>query len=205
MTAPSIAEFFEDAEKGGGGGLEGAASFDFKGNVAEGIGLSVAGEIVDVYVSPITDIDPPHAVKTDKNGKVINQMKVTLQTDLRDWVGAKKPWTDKDGNAVEDTGLRSVYLRYQGARALAEAVKAADATPADVTKDTGAKLFVKRIENDGKMNQFEVKFKKGDRTPPPAGVEDFVSSAGEPAASAPSAESAWGDTSTSPASDEPPF
>lgn len=209
----SFGGFFEDAEKGGGGGLPGAASFDFKGNVSDGIGLSVAGEIVDVYESQQTEIDPPHDKKVDKNGKPMMQLAVTLQTDLRDWAGAKKPWEDSDGNKVEDTGLRKVYLRFQGARAVGDAVKAAGATFDDFLPNIGALLYLKRIENDGKMNQFEAKFKPGTKKPE-SSAESFFEGAGSatPEASSASTDtsaSPWGDTSTTPTStpstDEPPF
>lgn len=215
----SIANFFEDATKGGGGGLPGAATFDFQGQSAAGIGLSVAGEIVDVYESQMTEQDPPHAKRFDKNGKAMMQLAVTLQTDLRNWAGAKKPYVDKETNQpVEDTGLRKVYLRFQGARATAQAVQEAGATFDDFVAGTGAKLYVRRIENDGQMNQFEAKFQKGTKTPPAAtgfldnasaGAPSSLPPAGDPfgaSAPAPSAPPATDPWASSPASsDEPPF
>lgn len=197
----SIADFFQDAQSGGSGGMPGAASFDFKGNTNEGIGYSVAGEIVDIFESQMTEKDPPHAKKFDKNGKAMKQVAVTLQTELRNWVGAKKPWTDPETNQpVEDTGLRKVYIRFQGARAVAEAIAAAGATFDDFVAGTGAKLYLKRIENDGNMNQFEARFAKGTKAP----ASDFLAEAAAPAQSAPPAAEAspWGNA---PTDDEPPF
>lgn len=199
----TIDDFFSQNEGGSP-----VASFDFKGRDDAGIGLSVAGEIVDVAVRDITDPNTGK-VRTDKNDKVMQQFVITLQTNLRDYVGAKKPVTDSDGTVVPDDGTRRVYLRYQGARALVDAVKTAGATSKDLRGGVGAKLAVKRIANDGQMNQFEVLFKKGDREP---AVEDAFAGFGNdapsaPAASAPAAsnDSPWGSTAPSDDSDLPPF
>lgn len=194
----SIDEFFDNNT----GGTP-VAAFDFDGRSDAGIGRSVSGEIVDVQVRDVTDPQSGE-VRKDKNGNVIKQFVIDLQTELRDYSGAKKPLTDSDGNVIPDDGKRRIYMRYQGARAVVQAVLDSGAAKGDLRGGTGAKLAVKRIQNQGQMNQFEARFKKGDRQP---AVEDAFgdfggSSAPAAPAPAPSSQAAPWD---SPSSDEPPF
>lgn len=199
----SIDDFF-DANTGGSA----VAAFDFDGRSDAGIGRSVAGEIVNVEVRDITDPNTKE-VRKDKRGNVMKQFVIDLQTDLRGYQGAKKPLTDSDGNQIDDDGVRRIYMRYQGARAIVQAVLDSGATKADLRGGTGAKLAVKRIANDGTMNQFEARFKKGDRQP---AVEDAFgdfggsSSAAAPSAPAPSTQDApWGGSALNDDAGLPPF
>ncbi len=207
MTNPSIEDFFNQATASG----PAVATFDFKGQSADGVGLAVGGEIVRVELRDLTDYeDNTKVVRDKKTGEPVKQLVVDLQTSLRNWEGAKKPLEDDNGSplpASEDDGLRRIFMRYQGVRAIGEAVRAAGAEFKDLyAANTGAQLWVKRIASDPKtprMMQFEAKFKKGDRQP---AVEDVFASQSAPAAEAPAApaqsDSPW---STPVSSDEPPF
>lgn len=210
------AGFFEQTSGGGGNG---APSFDFGGQGPEGIGRVVHGEIVDIYDTVVTEMDPPHDKKLDKNGKEIPQRNVTLQTELRNWAGAKAPGKDDQGNplpASEDTGLRRVYLRYKAARRVGDAIRAAGAEFSDFQPNVGAQLYMKRIQNDGRMHDFEVAFKKGDKpvqshdvfggsaAPADASTPPWEAAPAATQEAAPTTSNPWADAAAT-STDEPPF
>lgn len=185
----NFGDFFDDAAKGGGG----SPGFKF-----EKIGQGVKGTVTDIFRTKVTKMNSTEP-KLDKNGKEIPQLNVTLQTELRDWKGVIKVPLDEDDKplpASEDTGLRRVFLKYQASRAVADAIKAADAVSSDFK--VGSELALKYVSDqpmkEGAMKIFEARFKKGEAT-----ADDFFESSDAASTSTEASAPATADD------DEPPF
>lgn len=130
-----MSDFF--ARNAGGGGT-GAPAFKFDQN-----GSGVIGTVVDLWETFVT-IKGTKDPKLDKNGDKQPQLVVTLQTELRNWQGLAKIPVDDDGNArpaSDDDGKRSVWVKYQMIRAIADAL----------VKTGGDELLQKGLEKGGKL------------------------------------------------------
>lgn len=103
MSNDNTDGWFDDSEM-----RAGAPSAKFKE-----LGDSVVGEVVDKYKIDYVKVGEKEP-ELDKDGEVVKQLVIVLQTDQRNWEGVSKIPVDKDGNAKaasEDDGRRAVYAR----------------------------------------------------------------------------------------------
>ena len=152
MSKDETAGWFDEADR------VPSASAKFKD-----IGDSVQGKIVDKFKIDYVKVGAKDPEK-DRDGEVIKQLVVVLQTDLRNWDGVSKIPEDKDGKqrpASEDNGRRSVYARKWTNiyAAIGKALKAADAKDLEV----GGTLVVQyyKDEDTGKpspLKHFRAKY-----------------------------------------------
>lgn len=194
MTDSSYDDFFE-----GVGGTP-AAAFDFGGK--GDLGKTVVGTVVDQFRNIVTDTSGNE--KHYPDGTPIPQLVLTLQTDLRNWEGAKAPLTDgKDGPPLppeDDDGLRRVWVKYDMRRALAKALQETGVKSGLRTNDKVAikKSGEKKTSHPNPLPLYEAKVQ---RAPEPSASEEFFGSAPtEPPATktaAPVKDNGFGD--------EPPF
>lgn len=77
----------------------------------------VVGEIVDQAMLPATDFSTKKPKHDSRTGEPVEQLAVTLQTELRNWQGVSRiPLVEKDNPASgqkpasEDDGRRNVYI-----------------------------------------------------------------------------------------------
>jgi hypothetical protein len=133
VAEPPPAEDFFTGSGGAGDGGPFAPSFKFDWNPQANQGTAVRGEVVFRVQKPKTDTGST-VQKVDSLGRPRWQLKVTLQTPLRNWQGVSQVPTDKLPSGQEipwppdrDTGLRNVYLDYKSRDAVQEAMQAAGA------------------------------------------------------------------------------
>lgn len=182
-----IEDFFANA----GGTF--APSFKF-----DGIGSGLKGEVVSTKVQDQTEFQKPDTPKRDRNGNVLKQLQVILQTELRNFDKVTdKSKVDQDGNrkdASEDTGTRAIYLKNQMTQAVADALRAHGLKALEV----GGTLAVKKVgeKDTGKGNPLPLFEAKYWPAPKAAEGEDFFNES-SPAAAAPETAAA--------SDDEPPF
>jgi hypothetical protein len=86
------------------------------------IGDKVTGTITAQEITQQTDFDTDELLFT-KQGKPLNQLVVTLDTNLRDWEGTSPDSNCRERDASEDDGKRKVYVKSGGRDALAKAVR----------------------------------------------------------------------------------
>lgn len=119
------------------------------------VGDSVKGEVVDKYLIDYVPFGKKDPEIDEKTGKVVKQLVVVMQTELRDWEGVSKVPTDQDGNkrpVEQDTGRRAIYAR-KGTNiysALGKALKEADVKDLEVGGKFGVQFFEE--EDTGKGN-----------------------------------------------------
>lgn len=188
--------FFDEVLQGGG---DGAPGFKF-----ESVNSGVRGVVTDIFKTHVTVFgSETNEAKLDKNGNKIPQLNVTLQTELRDWRGVVKVPKDENGKELpgsDDTGLRRVFLKYDMARAVGNAIQAAGKKSSDfkvgdelALKHTGTQKMPK-----GEMKLFEARYTPG----VPTADTFFEESKGDQSA-APASDPWGGETPA--ADDEPPF
>lgn len=206
--ADNFDEFFENS---GGGEFAPTLKFTLdKG--PEGrtqVGGGVIGEILSMNKQNQTKYqsNPPEPI-LDKEGKPKQELKIVLQTELRDWDKCAKVPLDEDKNpkpASEDDGKRAIYVRGWMTGAIGDAVK--DATGKAGAPKIGGRLGVKLTElvpttQGNPYPKFEAVYEA------PSGAEGFDFSKGEPG-SEPSSEAAAaadaGPDRAEPTQDKPPF
>lgn len=148
MTA-TTEDFF--ASTGSGDFNSASAAFKNVGDIVKGT-IAEDPVLIDQTVFGSNDL------KKDKNGNVLKQLVVTLQTEHRNWEAALKPAKDADGTpkpASADTGLRSLFVKFKLRDAIAEALKTAGAKQLEV----GGELAVAYVDNET-FNGFDVKVYK---------------------------------------------
>jgi hypothetical protein len=167
----------------------GAPSFKF-----EGPETGVKGEIVDQYLTVVTDTSG--VKKQYPDGSDIPQLNVTLQTELRNWDKVKKiPEVDgKPKDPSEDDGKRRIYVKYDMRRAVGVAIQAAKAK--DLTN--GGTLAVKQTGWKKTNQPNDLPLYAALYEPPAAGAGFF---GGDKAAASGDAAPASAPSQT----DEPPF
>lgn len=127
-----------------------SASFKF-----DKVGDYVTGTIAEEPVLTDQSEYGTGTPKLDKNGNVMKQLVVVVQTNLRNWEKTTNPAKDENGNpkpASEDTGLRTLWVRFLMRDAIAAALKEVGAT----TLEVGGELSVAYTENS-RFNGFDVK------------------------------------------------
>jgi len=119
-----------------GGSGPGGPAFKFAWDDQRSVGNAVIGRVLGAR--PVPKTDPGEATpKRDRNGKVLYQIAVAVQTGLRGWAGCKPPKRQHpDGtvslaNPAEDDGVRTLYLWYTLRDAVAEAMTKAGANLAE--------------------------------------------------------------------------
>jgi hypothetical protein len=146
MTA-TTEDFFTNT--GSGDFLSASAAFKNVGDIVRGV-ICEEPVLIDQTV-----FNKPNELKRDKNGNVLKQLVVVLQTEHRDWEAALKPAKDADGNprpASDDIGKRSLFVKFKLRDAIAEALKAAGAKQLEV----GGELAV-AFTGESEFNGFDVK------------------------------------------------
>ena len=189
------------------GAREGAVGVRF----AE-VGDSVVGEVIDKFVRDYIPFGKKEPEIDERTGKPVKQLVLILQTELRNWEGAKHP-VDADGNKVDpakDTGRRALYLP-KGKNIYAAAAKAvAAALPAGekpgahpmIGSRVGMQFF--ESEDTGKGN--ELKKFRGKYTLPAAKKADDGFFDDAPAGeSKATSETPAASSKASVADEEPPF
>jgi hypothetical protein len=86
------------------------------------IGDKVTGTITHQEITQQTDFDTDELMFT-KQGKPLNQLVITLDTNLRNWEGTSPDSNCRERDASEDDGKRKVYVKSGGRDALAKAVR----------------------------------------------------------------------------------
>lgn len=180
----------------------------------------VSGEIVDQYVTEATEFATGEVKKDKKTGKVIEQLVVILQTDLRGWAQVSRVPYKERGNAnsgtkdpSEDDGKRALYIEpwTNIHAAVAAAIVAATGQRGPLLNGGRLDVKVTDLRDTGKGNPLKIHAAR--YTPPAAGGDFFgaqntdapqqaAPAAAPPAQAAPPPQSdPWG----SPASSRPPF
>jgi hypothetical protein len=196
------------------GGGTGAPSFEWpkqidpknKNRMIPVIGGAVQGEITDIYVTVVKDINTKEP-KLDKRGRQQGQVNLTLQTSLRNWESVVNIPTDDDDNelpASEDTGERRIYVKYRLLDAISKAIKESDQASGGPRK--GAKLAVKVSDliYDKDPTRHPLPDYIAKYVPPVSSPADdmFAAEQAKAPAATPPAEDPW---ATAVSSDEPPF
>ena len=158
--------FFDDAQK------TGAPGFYF----GKKPGPHVVGEIVDMFQTDFIPYGKKEPKVDEKTGKVVRQLVIVLQTELRNWDGIN-PDSDalkaEDGTPKSpslDTGLRALYA-VPGTNmysSIGKAIKDDETSPSR-NPQIGAKLMVQFYEDEdtGKGNplkKFRSKYKAPAKT-----------------------------------------
>ena len=165
---------FNEDSKASGGIL--AASFK-----PTAVGDGFKGEVLGWRETGMTKFGSDEPL-LDKNGNVINQYVVTVQTHFRNWDRTAKP-LEADGKPLppeEDDGKRNVYIKYAtNTGEAARAVKAAMPEADDLSDAIGGTLMGKLAEErpTTKGNPFMV-WEYRFEAPPKAG--GFTQAAAEP-------------------------
>jgi hypothetical protein len=127
-----------DSEDYGDGFFEGGDYYPAaKFNLIDGqsketqVGGIVQGTVISTKQMDQTKFksNPPEPI-LDKNGKVKQQLRVVLQTDLRNWNKCSeipKGEDDQPMPASEDTGVRAIYVKGWMQGAIRDAIRAAQA------------------------------------------------------------------------------
>lgn len=197
MTNDNTEGWFDDSEK-----KAGAPSAKFKE-----IGDKVVGEVVDKYLIDYIKVGEKEP-ETDDDGKVIKQLVIVLQTDLRNWEGVAKIPADKDGkqkDAKEDTGLRAVYARKWTNiyAALGASIRDAKVEKPSLHPQVGGKFGVQFFKEEDTGKPSPLKHFRAQYTPPaPKAADDGWFDGDAKAESKPAASEA---KATKVAEEEPPF
>lgn len=105
MTQPTVEGFFDNAIRT----PSASAKFD-------NIGDTVSGVIVDQFLMDATEFGKPDIKKTDRNGNVIQQLCVILETNLRGWQLGTAPYVDGNDKSKgrkdpsQDNGNRTIFI-----------------------------------------------------------------------------------------------
>lgn len=100
-------------------------------------------------------------VKKAKNGNVLKQLVVVLQTEHRNWEAALKPAKDADGNprpAADDIGKRALFVKFKLRDAIAEALKAAGAKSLEVGGELAVAFTGTEVYNGFDVKQYKAKY-----------------------------------------------
>lgn len=112
------------------------------------VGNAVQGEILSTEQQVQTEYKKPDVILYDKQGRPKQQLKVVLQTSLRNWDGVRTPPVDQETQqprpASEDDGRRAVYVKGWMVGAVGDAV--AKATGQRAAPKVGGKLAVRTTE-----------------------------------------------------------
>lgn len=206
-------EFFE------GGGGEYAPSLKFKTGNGPGGNTEVGGGVIGTVIS-LEKQDQTKQGGGDKipdpkrPGQFKQQVKIILQTELRNWdkvaqvptVGGDGPDKDNPMPPSEDDGRRAIYVKGWMTGAIGDAV--VKATGRKGAPQVGSRLGVKVTElvPTEKGNPFP-KY-AAVYTPPTANADDVFASATTPEqapASPPAAPQNMAQTVAQPPTDQPPF
>lgn len=195
----------------GGGGMFGP-SFKFGS-----IGDMVVGEVLEISMQDQTEFGTDTKIIDPRTGNPKRQMRVVLQTSLRNWEQVAKLPVDQDKNplpASDDTGTRSIYVKGWMMGSVGDAIRAAGETGAP---KVGGKLAVKFTEEapSGKGNPTK-KFAAQYAAPPKGNAEadDLLggstttaaqSAAATPAAAPAVQEDPWAGATAQKADGPPPF
>lgn len=223
-------QYYDDFFEGGG---DGVPSFKFtrQNGVRPGyltqeeqIGAFIMGTVVSQAQMDQTKMGTDEKILDDR-GRVKQQLRVVLQTDLRNWDKIGKIPSDPEGNpkgAHEDTGLRAIYVKGWMKGAVADAIRAAGAPGLR----PGGRLAVKVTElvpttNGNPYAKYQAQYEApaaGDQmfaesqpqqqapvqtAPQPAPQPAPVQTAPQPAPQPAPVGAGWG--GGAPAYDEPPF
>jgi hypothetical protein len=144
--------------QGGGGPLP---SFKF-----DKIGDKVTGTVISTEVQEQTAFREGDDAPVDKNGNVKKQLRVVLQTKLRDWDKVSRVPTDADGGQLdgdEDEGVRAIYVRGWMKGAVADAVRDATGKSAPQVGGTLSVTFTEEVPTKGfPYKKFSAKYKAPD-------------------------------------------
>ena len=194
MSKDETAGWFDEADR------VPSASAKFKD-----IGDTVQGKIVDKFKIDYVKVGEKDPEK-DRDGNVVQQLVIVLQTDLRNWDSVAKIPVDKDGKqrpASEDNGRRSIYARKftNIYAAIGKALKAAEAADLEIGGDLAVQYY--KDEDTGKPSP--LKHFRGKYKAPVVDTSD--EDWGEPGgnASASAEPGTKPSTASQPADDEPPF
>lgn len=195
---------FDEFFQGGGGDFAPTLKFT-KDKGPEGrtqVGGGVIGEILSMNKQNQKKFGTNEDV-LDRDGNPKKELKIVLQTALRDWDKVAKVPKDEEGNLLPesaDDGRRAIYVRGWMTGAIGDAVKKATGTPG--APKIGGRLGVKLTElvptdQGNPYPKYEAVYEA------PSGAEGFDFDKGgndeaKPAASAAPASQSAGD-------DEPPF
>jgi hypothetical protein len=154
MTA-TTEDFF--ASTGGSGDfLSASAAFKNVGDV-------IKGTIVEEPVLIEQTVFKSNEVKKDKNGNVLKQLVVVLQTEHRNWDAALKPAKDADGNprpASDDIGHRALFVKFKLRDAIADALKEAGAKGLEVGGELAVAFTGTEDFNGFDVKNFKAQYKK---------------------------------------------
>lgn len=148
------------------------------------VGDSVKGEVVDKYLIDYVPFGKKDPEVDERTGKIVKQLVVVMQTELRDWEGVSKVPTDSDGNklpASKDTGRRAIYAR-KGTNiysALGKAITTAGVKDLEVGGKFGIQFFEE--EDTGKGNPLKKFRAKYEAPAKKAGGDEWFDEGGETA------------------------
>lgn len=161
------------------------------------VGNSIVGKILEIEQQDQTDFNTGNPIPDGKGG-IKQQLRVVLETQMRNWEGLKNPPTrqDEHGNfspmpPSEDDGRRAVYVKGWMTGAVGDAVKAA--TGVVGAPRVGGQLAIRVTElvptNKGNpFPKFEAQYK-----PPAVGESMFQEVADQQqAAQQPPQQGGWG-------------
>lgn len=135
-----------------------AASAAFKA-----VGDIIKGTIVEEPVLiDQTVYNKPNELKRDKNGNVLKQLVVVLQTEHRNWDAALKPAKDADGNPrppADDIGKRSLFVKFKLRDAIADALKAANAKSLEVGGELAVAFTAESEYNGYDVKEYQAQYK----------------------------------------------